>query len=160
MDLQDVAGNDEDFGPYGDEAPCTPDVSDGEDMGGKEGACGKPLPKPRSPSKAEWENHVVSHMPYRDWCRHCVAGRGLERKHCRRNHHDEHPHISIDYGYLTGDATPLLVGKDRKSGMTFAMAVERKGAGDAQAVTQLAAWIDALGSVQAVIRSDGEPSIM
>ena len=44
--------------------------------------------------------------------------------------------------------------------MTFAMAVERKGAGDAQVVTQLAAWIDALGSVQAVIRSDGEPSIM
>ena len=37
------------------------------------------LPRPRAPSKAEWERHVVFHMPFRDWCRHCVAGRGLER---------------------------------------------------------------------------------
>ena len=40
---------------------------------------------------------------------------------------DEQPYISIDYGYLAGDATPVLVVKDRLSGMVFAMAVERKG---------------------------------
>ena len=28
-----------------------------------------------TPSTAEWDRHVVSHMPFREWCRHCVAGR-------------------------------------------------------------------------------------
>ena len=41
----------------------------------------KLLPRPRPPSKAEWERHVVSHMPFSDWCRHCVADRGLERRY-------------------------------------------------------------------------------
>ena len=71
----------------------------------------------------------LSHNPFRSWCRQCVAGRGLERRHLGRKggELDEQPYISIDYGYLAGDATPMLVVKDRLSGMVFAMAVERKG---------------------------------
>ena len=105
------------------------------------------LPKPRTPSKAEWERHVVSHMPFRDWCRHCVAGRGLDRRHQRHpRHDDQYPLVCIDYGYLSGDATPMLVAKDRRTGMVFALPVERKGAADPHAVEQLAAWVDMLGS--------------
>ena len=35
----------------------------------------------RTPTKAEREKHVVSHVLYRPWCRFCVMGRGLERRH-------------------------------------------------------------------------------
>ena len=49
----------------------------------------------------------------------------------------------------------MLVGKDRRTGMVFALAVERKGAADPHAVEQLAAWVDMLGSSQMAIRSDG-----
>ena len=133
-----------------------------EEHGGGQSARAIPLPVPRAPSKSEWEKHIVSHMPYRSWCRHCVAGRGLERRHLSQSgvNEDAQPYISIDYCYLAGDATPILVAKDRLTGMIFAMAVERKGAADPHAVTKLTEWVDALGSVRVAIRSDGEPAIM
>ena len=104
------------------------------------------------------------------WCRtcrseigagHCVAKRGLERRHQRHpGHDDQYPLVCLDYGYLSGDATPILVAKDRRTGMIFALSVERKGAADPHAVEQLAAWVDMLGSSQMAIRSDGEPAVM
>ena len=39
------------------------------------------LAAPRTPTKAEREDHDVSHVPYRPWCRFCVMGRRLERCH-------------------------------------------------------------------------------
>ena len=104
------------------------------------------------------------------WCRTCRSeigadivwpGRGLERRHQRHpGHDDQYPLVCIDYGYLSGDATPMLVAKDRRTGMVFALPVERKGAADPHAVEQLAAWVDMLGSSQVAIRSDGEPAVM
>ena len=32
---------------------------------------------PIQPSAADVAEHRVTHMPYRSWCQHCVAGRGL-----------------------------------------------------------------------------------
>ena len=37
------------------------------------------LAAPRTPTKAEREEHDVSHVLYRPWRRFCVMGRGLER---------------------------------------------------------------------------------
>ena len=136
-------------------------VEGSEEEAPGEVANAQPLPAPRSPSKAEWDKHVISHIPFRSWCRHCVAGRGIERRHLGRKdvEPDRQPYISIDYGYMAGDATPTLVAKDRMSGMIFAMAVERKGAADPHAVVKLTEWVDALGSTKVSIRSDGEPAI-
>ena len=144
-------------GPHAEEEPNM----DCESDGGEDGERVRLLPKPRTPSKAEWERHVVSHMPLRDWCRHCVAGRGLERRHQRHPGHDDRcPLVCSDHGYLSGDATPMLVAKVRRTGMVLALPVERKGAADPHAVEQLAAWVDLLGSSQMAIRSDGEPAVM
>ena len=62
--------------------------------------------------------------------------------------------------YLSGDATPMLVAKGRRTGMAVALPVERKGAADQHAVGKLEAWVDVLGSTQVTTRSDGEPSVM
>ena len=35
------------------------------------------LATPRAPTKAEREEHDVSHVPYRPWCRCCVKGKGF-----------------------------------------------------------------------------------
>ena len=32
---------------------------------------------PAMPSAADVAEHRVTHMPYRSWCKHCVAGRGV-----------------------------------------------------------------------------------
>ena len=34
------------------------------------------LPVPRAPSQLEYEEHMLTHYPYRSWCPHCVRGRG------------------------------------------------------------------------------------
>ena len=31
---------------------------------------------PRTPSRQELEEHMVTHLPFRDWCVHCLNGRG------------------------------------------------------------------------------------
>ena len=97
----------------------------------------------------------------RDWCRHCVAGRGAERRHQRHPAHaDEHPLVCTDCGSLSGDATPILVAKDRRIGTISTLLVERNGAADPRAVEKLAEWVDARGPPQVIKRSDGDPAVM
>ena len=33
------------------------------------------------PSEEEWRNHNLTHLPYRNWCEHCVKGRGRQADH-------------------------------------------------------------------------------
>ena len=90
------------------------------------------LVAPRTPTKAEREEHDVSHVP---WCRFCVMGSGLERRHLTQSgdRGDDRPRVFADYGYLSGDSTPLLIAKDKRTGMTFAAAVSMKEGGDPHA---------------------------
>ena len=86
----------------------------------------------------------MSHVPYRPWCRFCVMGRGLERRHLTQSgdRDDDIQRVFADYGNVSGDSTPLLVARDRRTGMTFAAAVSMKGGGDPHAARLLAKWID------------------
>ena len=36
---------------------------------------------PRLPTQAEVDDHNITHMPYRNWCPHCVRGRGKDLDH-------------------------------------------------------------------------------
>ena len=112
-------------------------------------------------ARAGREEHEVSHVPYRPLCRLCVMERGLERRHMTQtgDRDDDRPRVSADCGYLSGDSTPLLIAKDRRTGMVFAAAVSMKGGGDPHAARLLAKWIDGVGSREVTIRTDGEPSI-
>ena len=38
---------------------------------------------PKLPNKAEIEEHQKTHLPFRNWCKHCVKGRGVEEPHRR-----------------------------------------------------------------------------
>ena len=38
---------------------------------------------PKLPSQDDVENHRCSHIPFREWCRHCVMGRGRGDPHLR-----------------------------------------------------------------------------
>ena len=41
----------------------------------------KRMNSPIKPSREEVETHNLTHLPYRNWCRHCVRGRGKESAH-------------------------------------------------------------------------------
>ena len=56
----------------------------------------------REPTLQARIRHELTHVPYRPWCKFCVAGRGRSRYH-RELEHDleaEVPVVAMDYGYL------------------------------------------------------------
>ena len=64
---------------------------------------------PITPSAAEVLQHRLKHHPYRDWCPHCVRGKGREAKHTESKQKDEYfgiPKIASDYFYI-GQRRPL-----------------------------------------------------
>ena len=62
----------------------------------------KQAPSPSMPSAAEVEEHRVTHIPYRSWCRECVMGRGLGEQR-GRHHQREHDIaiVGVDYFFIT-----------------------------------------------------------
>ena len=50
--------------------------SEGEGQNGEREV--KKMNSPMKPSREEVETHNSTHLPYRNWCRHCVRGRGKE----------------------------------------------------------------------------------
>ena len=62
-----------------------PDM-DCESDGAEDGEHVRLLLRPRTPPKAVWERHVLSHMPFRDWCRHwcCWQGSGTATSEASR----------------------------------------------------------------------------
>ncbi len=57
---------------------------------------------PSLPSRAEVEEHRVTHLPFRNWCRECVEGKALgEHRHPREGHGSKVPVVGIDYFYMT-----------------------------------------------------------
>ena len=51
---------------------------------GEEGETIRTIRSHRPPSRAEREAHDKAPIPYRRWCKHCVAGRGLATQHKAR----------------------------------------------------------------------------
>ena len=94
------------------------EASDG-DPGGAVGGQGedpeegqRPIQRtvPEAPSPAEVEEHELTHIPYRPWCRHCRAARGRSDVHRRTTREeqleDESASTSVwsvDYTYCTTD---------------------------------------------------------
>ena len=35
------------------------------------------------PTQREREEHEATHVPFRDWCAHCMMGRGHPSSHCK-----------------------------------------------------------------------------
>ena len=68
----------------------------------------KEATEPNLPSAEEIKKHNLTHLPYRNWCSHCVMGRGKEDPHHRvktdnSNDDDEvegKPVIQLDYMQL------------------------------------------------------------
>ena len=100
-------------------------------------------------------------VPHRPWCRFCVMGRGLERLHLTQSgdRDNDRPRVFAGYGYRSGASTPMLIPRDRRTGMTFAAAVSMKGGGDPHAARLPAKRTDGLGCQEVTVRTDGEPSI-
>ena len=86
-----------------------------------------------SPTEHEVKEHEISHLPFRNWCAHCVRGKGLDRA-CGNEGHVVGciPCVLADYMFLgekeKSVTTPVLVVKDDDTESVFPNVVPKKGA--------------------------------
>merc|ERR1712086_1048748 len=64
----------------GDPGGLSEEKEEETETGGEERGVAKML-DPRQPSEEERRTHNLTHPPYRNWCEHCVKGRGREADH-------------------------------------------------------------------------------
>ena len=112
---------------------------DEEADAGGEGEAEAQQPSRRTPSTrptaAEMRAHRVSHLPFRDWCPECVAGRAKDWPHRQQKEVEELtvPEVSMDYCFIREEAgddySVVLVGKDRGTKLILSHVVPNKRGG-------------------------------
>ena len=89
------------------------------------------VPEPHQPSRAEVARHNLTHLTYRPWCPHCLAGRRPNTQHRSHPHrHRSVPLFCADYCYV-GDSqdaenTTVFVGRRYPSRALFATGCDKK----------------------------------
>ena len=107
-------------------------MSDGEEVDeGVENGIRRPKRRrePKEPTEAEREEHEMTHIPFRSWCRHCVRGRGKEEA-CRQVKKEyDVAEVHMDFMFMGeegGEETiAVLVGKERSTGMILSTVAPR-----------------------------------
>ena len=60
----------------------------------------KGCPPCSMPSRSERENHRLTHILYRPWCKFCVEGKGVNKSHGKNACKDQPMTVSIDYTWM------------------------------------------------------------
>ena len=123
------------------------------------------LVDPRLPTVEERREHELTHIPYRNWCPHCIRGRGKDLDH-RKGIDEERglSEYSFDYcfpGDEFGFKLTILVGKERNTGMSMATAVPVKGSSGKFSAQKIMELIQECGdgATDIIVKSDQEPAI-
>ncbi|CAE7429174.1 unnamed protein product [Symbiodinium sp. CCMP2456] len=86
----------------------------------------KGVKTPNEPSENERRLHELTHLPYRDWCEHCVRSKGRQNHAVKKN--DRQPVIQIDFSFLSTDV---------QTGYAMAIVLPAKGSVEKYAVAEL-----------------------
>ena len=114
---------------------------------------------PKLPSQVEVQQHCLTHMPYRNWCPHCVRGRGKEMDHTSKRAAEEEslPEYHMDYCF-PGDegGQTILVVVESHSKMKKAVVVPSKAS-----TGMVIDLIEKCGNKDRsiLVKSDQEPAI-
>jgi len=87
---------------------------------GKEGIQVKGVYNLYVPAQLEIEEHRLTHSRFRDWCPHCVQGKGVSAARKKRKEEETQVPVSMDYMGLTkrepGDGEdPIIALVDSKT---------------------------------------------
>ena len=118
------------------------------------------------PSQAEVDFHAMTHLPYRNWCEHCVKGRGKEMSHTKTAEKNKPNTIEFHMDFcFPGEeggegALTILVIRERLTRMTMASAVPSKSMGNF-IVKRGISFMKELGCTEGPInmKSDQEPAM-
>ena len=131
----------------------------------------KLISAPSAPSRQERMEHDIAHIPFRAWCKACVAGKCKSDKHTTSQDRSEDsiPVIGIDYAFLDKtmesgkmrEEMTVMVVKDRMSGCIFSIPVPQKGMDPHEYATrQLLKKLNWLGYIEVIIKSDNEAALI
>ena len=106
-------------------------VGEGAGSEAEGGECGSRIPvkikDPKLPSPEEEKEHMLTHLPYRSWCVHCVRGKGRSMDHRRSEGERGVREVHLDYCFLGGaddeKTKTVIVVKDRDSKTVMASVV-------------------------------------
>ena len=129
---------------------------------------------PRSkPTQREREEHEATHVPFRDWCAHCMMGRGRTHHHVAKQKSEDQsrrPIIAMDYFFMRMECSPsvqaiseesitcIAVKEDRHQNIMSSVAL-KKGVEEPWTIERVAKFIDLLGYREITLKSDTEPAI-
>ena len=130
----------------------------------EEGQQAHPLARPDRPTPEMIAAHEVSHVPYRSWCRACVAGRGRAFQHKASGQESTVPVVSMDYLYFNertdGPGLPTVVLRDRRSKAIFSHLLPCKGTtGSTYPERAVLKDLAFLGYKKLILKNDQEVSI-
>ena len=124
---------------------------------------------PHTPTKVEWDTHMLLHADYRSWCPFCVQGKAHSAHHVMSQEEERlGVTISMDYTYMgtmeeeekeTGVAHLLM--HDNATSAFWCMQVDSK-----EAKPEIVAWmnqnlVDAgYAGMRLTLKSDGEPAMV
>ena len=133
---------------------------------------------PKGPTKEEREKHEATHLPFREWCQHCIRGRGRNKPHKKKTEEEKEGHrvsrVSMDYFFMSQEEekasqNPLMVMIDEEYGNRYMRAVGKKGLGEGNEMDwlikdmheELKSWGYPGGeNNELILKSDGEPAIV
>ena len=133
---------------------------------------------PKGPTKEEKEKHEATHLPFREWCQHCIRGRGRNKPHKKKAEEKKGGNtvsrISMDYFFMSKEEekasqNPLIVMLDEEHGNRYMRAVGKKGLGEGNEMDwlikdmheELKSWGYPGGeNNELILKSDGEPAIV
>jgi hypothetical protein len=127
----------------------------------------------RLPTEAEFEEHMISHYPFRSWCPHYIRGKANAAAHrVDKGFVQDHPTVHLDYcfpakrkndetpeAHVAKRGAPILVLYDNVLELMAATYVNEKGV-NPRSVAVLKSFFDKLGHKKVTFRSDQERSIM
>ena len=122
---------------------------------------------PTQPTDKEIEEHRLTHLPFRNWCKECVQGRGMQAPHFRAKKDDHQiKEFHMDFMFLgpkevAGQTLACMVVREAETRMTMAAAVPYKTTGT-YISERIVAFLHETGCLHGdiIVRSDQEPAVM
>ena len=120
---------------------------------------------PVLPSRAEMDLHMLTHVPFRSWCEHCVCGRGEGVKHEKGDELPEQVEVRLGFCFMGDEGQDkkltILAARERQTRMTMSTVAPTKGDNEFLA-RRVQAFLREIGADKGdiTVKSDQEPAMV
>ena len=116
---------------------------------------------PTQPTDKEIEEHRLTHLPFRNWCKESVQGRGMQAPHFQAKKDFHMDFMFLGPKEVAGQTLACMVVREAETRMTMAAAVPYKTT-RTYISERIVAFLHETGCLHGdiIVRSDQEPAVM